>query len=314
MNNKGNMTIKELMGIFIFVLVLVLVFSPLVSKVYGIFKSTSDEDKAKANLDEINYQIDSLVKSGDSESKKVLMDEPFNWFLVGNEKNELCICWTLAKPKTELQGDICDEYGGKCAKTKIPFHIDNPITDNKRNDAIVGAQNAIKLDSKFLVIENNNGMYVTFRKSVTESNLNNVLNEFLYGDFTYYEDGKVIANTKKTNKDVVKELCNSNLTNRENFEYSLKNFFGNKVDSEDKVRIQIGKCFSTSVDKGDENHGLSNVFLDLEFVYPGGKFYDTYMPSIPKFSGTLPATYEIINYKENKYCAVYLTSTTDELK
>lgn len=242
-NKKGEITIKELIGTVLFILVLVLVFSPLVSKLYGIFKATSNEEKAEAKLNEIIYQINDIVKNNKESSSNVLMDEPLDWFLVGNEKNELCICWTLARDK-ESQDEICKEYGGFCSnKIKHSFSIDNPITDNKRGGSTVGRRDAIKLEGdNFLVIQNEDGK-ITFRKSVTESKLNEVLNEFLDSEIYYSgEIGEgVTGKIGVTHKKVLEDFCSGEYDYYDEFKSSFNNYFSSKgISKSNTILLEIG--------------------------------------------------------------------------
>ncbi len=277
MNNKGLMLARQLVGIVVFVLFLVL-FVYVLYKVWP-FSKTSEEENAVSKLDEVLRRIDYMVEENVSLNKEsVRMDEPLDWYLV-EAGNKLCICKMLAETD-ESQGDVCEKYGGSCAEFEYNFEIDN-YEEQSRGDGYMGRQNAIKLEGwNFLVIQRSKENFFTFRKNVAETDMNSLLNGFL-DSYVIYSGQRMLV------RNYIKNACEQpKLFSEEVFEKSFESFFSGNVAEGTFVKLSFRRDL--------KSYTGSN--LPFEFYYPASgknKNFDT-------------------DYKSNEvladYCVVELSS------
>ncbi len=299
MNNHGDITLKEFLGIAIFIIATLVFFFPLVGKSWAVFKGVSDKEKSDVKLNLIFEKVEKMVSENISEDRSILLDSPRNWFLVGSG-DKLCICKNLAKDD-ENQEEVCKRYGGVCSEMSYAFKVDSYEVDNSRMQAIVGRQYAIKFEvDNFLVIRKDKNNSFIFRPSSAETELNDLLMDYL--------SSKIIYNGKQqTIGEFVKDACeNPELFYEKLFEKHFYSFFNSeKIPEGERIRVEFGNRLSL----GSENYGLISSVTLREINYPeDSQFSNNFVPN-GKFSTKLPTTYEILNDD----CVVYLTSTTGNL-
>lgn len=307
MNAKGEMTLKEMIGIFIFIIAFVAVFAPPTYATWKTFTGKSEDNYAESTLEEIFEKADYMVGGDISMNTQILLNKPQEWFLVG-AGNKLCICNDLAG-KSQNQEIVCKDEGGICEEFKYGFEIATQQTGKLLQEGLYpGRQQAIRfLGYNKLVIQKDSNNFFTFRKSIAETNLNFVLEEFL--------DSNVLAKDK-TIEEILTENCENRKIEKEIFENQVNDFFKPKILNDNVIRFEFQAVIDSIVPifiddlRGETNYGLVSPFYS--YIYPEGeKFEGSISDSNPeKFQKTLPATYKILNGD----CVIYLTSTTDDFK
>ena len=289
MNCRGELTLAEGIGIVLFILASVFVFFPLGSKAYAIFKGVPDEEKASGKLGEILDKIVYMVENN-APSSMILMDTPLNWFLVG-AGDKLCICKNLAT-NDEIQEEICEKYGGVCSEFKYEFEIDNLETKRSRILVFVGRQNAIKLEGdNFMTIRKDENNFFTFRKSSAETNLNDVLNDYLSSKI-------IVDEIQYSVEEFIKIACEKpSLFSNEIFKSSFESFFNQRVLEKSFIRLSFQR---------DKSRYVGSVMFD--FYYPvSGK-------NINFDSGLIIKHYDFKTQKDlGEHCIVEMASTTSSL-
>jgi hypothetical protein len=340
MNKLGDITINEMIGLVLFILVVVLVFSPLGSKAYSIFKGVPADERASLKLDEIISKMDYMAANNVLSDDNIILDSPLNWFLV-NEGDKLCICKKLA----EINGNqekICKEYGGVCSEVKYNFAIDDytflapievrDVMNEKRTSIKLEGYNFLSIKDEssvvknkgfeeggFEFIEGEGNNFFVLRRSSTESELNSVLNEFL-NEKIFYGTGEESEDVLFV-RDLVSTICDNRDTDffKNLFEKQVNYFFEKRLDNGEIIRFQIANLQkldgtlialpSEGENKDSTNKGLESFFYS--FIYPRGeKFYGLISEENPaEFRTVLPSTYEITGYD----CVIHLASTTIDL-